>query len=610
MNISRTGTRSGSAVAVLLVLATPVIATTEVSTPDTSPSTSNTSPAGRIAYQARDGIWTMEADGSQRLQISHVTGDRIDYDPAVSPDGTLVASRSSRARGGDGILIANADGSGERDLAVLLGLPEGFGVAQASWSPDGRLVFACICPQNLTANSGLYTADPDGSGLTKLNDDGQYPDWSPDGARIAFMGDREAFHELYVMNADGSGTERLTDNAHQDNVPDWSPDGDRLAFFSDRDGNEEIYVVEVLTGEVTRVTKTPDRDEEMPVWTPDGRIAFNADGDDDGELEWYLSMADGSGELELSMLTEAGAGSFVDWLPPSPGEGGAPGATPTGDVASPRPSDLGEPSGHVAYAGDGGIWVSMADGSDPRQVTHDGGFDPTWSPDGRSIAYRVIRAEDDGEVMVVDTCGGVPRSLSNDPDYSDWGPEWSPDGTRIGYSSDREIRGIAVWVMNADGSEQRVVTAGHGEYPSWAPDGQRIAYAGGGYYDIRVVDLDSGQDVAITSTPAYEMGPAWSPDGEWIAYHSQADHYPRLTEPGQGPEMEIHIVRPDGSDDRRLTSDLIEDAFPAWSPDGRLLMWSRMGELVVADTEGKHLRRIGSGNFPAWTASSFVGECP
>ena len=65
------------------------------------------------------------------------------------------------------------------------------------------------------------------------------------------------------------------------------------------------------------------------------------------------------------------------------------------------------------------------------------------------------------------------------------------------------------------------------------------------------------------------MGPAWSPDGAWIAYHSQVDAYRGLGEPGMGLEMEILGIRPDGTDDRRITADDVEDSFPAWSPDGR-----------------------------------------
>ncbi|HSS36133.1 MAG TPA: hypothetical protein VLR93_07640 [Patescibacteria group bacterium] len=267
---------------------------------------------------------------------------------------------------------------------------------------------------------------------------------------------------------------------------------------------------------------------------------------------------------------------------------------PTGD-----PIDPDELTGRVVFAYDDGIWTSDASGGHRRRLTHDGGFDPSWSPDGSTIAYRLLLAADDGEIWAMTGTGGRPHDLVNDPDYSDWGPAWSPDGMTVAYDSNRR-GGIAIWLMDADGGHQRLIGDGHGEYPSWSPDGSRIAYSGGSYYDIHVMNADGSGDRAITSTPAYDMGPAWSPDGAWIAYHTQVDSYPKLGEPGQGPEMEIHLVRPDGSDDHRITADRVEDSFPAWSPDGRFLIWSRHGQLVIARPDGSGLIDIGPGTFASW----------
>jgi len=304
----------------------------------------------------------------------------------------------------------------------------------------------------------------------------------------------------------------------------------------------------------------------------------------------------------------AGLTARSDAVSPSPSEprsAAAPSAAPSLQATSLTPSSADTPiavdqlSGKIAFAFDDGIWVSDASGRHRRRLTHDGGFDPTFSPDGSQIAYRLLLAADDGEIWVMDAAGGGMHDLVNDPDFSDWGPAWSPDGRLIAYDSNRRV-GLAIWLMNADGSDQRIITHGHGEYPSWSPDGTRITYAGGDYYDIHVVDVSGSNDRAITKSPAYDMGPAWSPDGAWIAYHTQVDYYPDLGEAGQGPEMEIHVIRPDGSGDHRITSDRLEDNFPAWSPDGRFLVWSKHGELVVARPDGSGLVDIGPGNFPSW----------
>jgi Tol biopolymer transport system component len=282
--------------------------------------------------------------------------------------------------------------------------------------------------------------------------------------------------------------------------------------------------------------------------------------------------------------------------PSSMSPSGVPLPDSSAGSASINPSEL---RGRITFAFNDGIWVSDADGEHRRQLTTDGGFDPTWAPDGRRIAYRRLLPEDDGEIWIVDADGSHRHDLVNDPNFSDWGPAWSPDGKTIAYDSNREV-GLALWLMNADGSGQRIIGRGHGEYPAWSPDGRRIAYAGGSYYDIHVADADGSADIAITNSSAYDMGPAWSPDGAWIAYHTQADYYPNVGESGMGPEMEIHLVHPDGSSDHAITHDNVEDSFATWSPDGQFLMWSRHGELVVARPDGSGMIDIGPGNFPWW----------
>ncbi len=277
-------------------------------------------------------------------------------------------------------------------------------------------------------------------------------------------------------------------------------------------------------------------------------------------------------------------------------------SSPSGSSLNATPSSAiarAELKGTIAFSFDTGIWIAHADGSGRRQLTTDGGFDPSLTPDGGFVVYRRLTGADDGEIWIVPTTGRTPRDLVNDPNYSDWGPAVSPDGQQVAFDSNREV-GLAVWLMDISGRHQRIVTRGHGEYPAWSPDGRQLAYAGGSYYDIRIANVDGSNDHAVATTPAYDMGPAWSPDGNWIAYHTQADSWPAVTEPGMGSEMEIHLVHPDGTDDHRITDDNVEDSFPVWSPDGRFIMWSRHGELVVTRADGSGMIMVGHGNFPSW----------
>ncbi len=116
----------------------------------------------------------------------------------------------------------------------------------------------------------------DGSKLKRLTDNPNPSQdystfWSPNGKKIAFTSLRDGNHEIYVMNPDGSGQKRLTNNSALDIGCLWSPDGKKIAFVSDRDGNWEIYVMNADGSEQKRLTNShsikPGRNFR-PSWSP------------------------------------------------------------------------------------------------------------------------------------------------------------------------------------------------------------------------------------------------------------------------------------------------------------------------------------------------------
>ena len=106
------------------------------------------------------------------------------------------------------------------------------------------------------------TGSPEGFWSGRLNSNQRHP-----GAKIAFYSNRDSNYEIYVMNDDGSGLTRLTNNADADLHPIWSPDGARIAFHSNRDGNYEIYVMNADGTGVTRIT-TNSAGDWGAVWSP------------------------------------------------------------------------------------------------------------------------------------------------------------------------------------------------------------------------------------------------------------------------------------------------------------------------------------------------------
>lgn len=190
--------------------------------------------------------------------------------------------------------------------------------SEAQWSPDGtKLVF----DSNVDGNPEIYVMNADGSGRTRLTNnpafDG-YPSWSPDGSKIAFTSERVGGGHIYVMDADGNNVVAITNNVGGNNFsPSWSPNGTKIAFTSSRDAaNLEIYVMNVDGTNPTNVTNDVQRDYD-PSWSPDGsKILFTHEGTNPGDrADIYVMNPDGTGKANLTPNTPNSSEVTAAWSP-------------------------------------------------------------------------------------------------------------------------------------------------------------------------------------------------------------------------------------------------------------------------------------------------------
>ncbi len=284
--------------------------------------------------------------------------------------------------------------------------------------------------------------------------------------------------------------------------------------------------------------------------------------------------------------------------------------TPTATTTPTLSAGVGYPGKLVVRGADGLLYVVNANGTGLRPLTD--GIDPSWSPDGKHIAF--VRWREPWGLYVVRADGSGERRLIEEKHLR--APAWSPRGDIIAVLQGRledippqviVIPGWGTFVISPGGEVWlhvlKAVNPASGAYegdfpadafvlsPSWAPDGQHVAYDG----DRGIYVTAMGETPRLLTpnlAEANSMTPAWSPRGDRIAYGRwMHDHW------------EIWSMDTAGGDRRRLTpagTQIGETAYnsvaPAWSPDGRYIAFltDRAGQwqVYVMRADGTGQRRL------------------
>ena len=549
-------------------------------------------------------VWDINATDERLLT------DNFDEElhPTWSPDGTRVALVSDRAGNYD-IFVVDADGSNPVQVT-----DDEFRESNPVWSPDGtRIAYV-----RFSHDSGyrdpwykynyvygesyddrdfdIFVTDADGSNTVRITHDDyreMSPLWSPDGTRIAYTrdilpGERDDEYEIMIVGADGSDPFKLTDDGIG---PVWSPDGTRIAYDHI---HRRIYVAEADGSSTRQLVRG-----QGPSWSPDGtRIIYSSD------RPATSTNRAGSGTGSISLY--AGKGLLRYDEPPVPTVEihviGADGTNPVQltrvgrDKFQPQWSPDGTRILYTNRSNGNYIFVMDADGQHSLQIT-DNGRNPVWSPDGTRIAYTLIVDRHERrpylhsryEVFAMSPEASGLTKLADDGEE----PSWSPDGTHLVYSNDDEV-----FLARSDGTGTRQLTDTFGDDRSWAPvlspDGTRIAFLRGPWSGgpIFVMDADGSNIKQIIEYMDRRDRPAWSPDSARIAYATFGD------------SADIEVVNADGTDPVNLTADHAtlgagRAVCPAWSPDGSQLAFAgRPGDrseafrMWVMDADGADMTQI------------------
>ena len=463
-----------------------------------------------IVFACAGDLWLAPRDGGPAARLT--TGVGIESDPSFSPDGTVIAF-SGQYDGNTDVFIIPASGGIPRRLTYHPGADE-----VAGWTPDGKHVIFRSGRSSATGVPTLFTVGLDGGFPEELPlPTAVSASFAADGSRrlayVPTMQWQAAWKRykggqttpIWIVSLADLKVEKIPRDNSNDSNPMWV--GDKIYFLSDRKGPISLFVYDLATKKVA---------EALP----------NAGLD-------FKSASAGPGGI---VVEQFGALHLFD---PATGKARPVPVSLEGDLPEVRP--------HYVKAGD-----RIAE----SQI----------SPNG---ARAVFEAR--GEILTVPAEKGDIRNLTKTAGIMERDPSWSPDGKSIAYFSD-ESGEYALHVRDQAG-QGPVKKIGLGEPPSffyrpvWSPDSKKIAY-NDKRLAIWYVDLAKGVPVKVDTTtyfnPAYTYDFGWSPDSRWITYSKQLPSH-----------MDVVMVYALETGKASQVTDGMSDAkYPAFDRSGKYLFFT------------------------------------
>ncbi|HLU26017.1 MAG TPA: DPP IV N-terminal domain-containing protein, partial [Longimicrobiales bacterium] len=511
------------------------------------------SPDGQtIVFDLLGDLYTIPITGGTATRLTH--GIAHDMQPRFSPDGTKIVFVSDRS-GDDNVWILPLDGGEPYPLTT--GVDATY--LSPEWTPDGEYVVVSKGTPFGLEKLWIYHVRG-GRGLEMVGGPANLrmlgAAFGPDGRYVWYAQRTGAWqynaifpqYQIWVHDRETGTRTPMTSRYGSAFRPAVSPDGRWLAFGSRHDAETGLRIRELATGEERWLIYPIQRDDQESVasmdvlpgyaFTPDSRAIVISYG---GEI-WKVPVEGGSPErIPFTVHAEVAIGPEVRFEYPIED-------SPTFTVKQIR-DPVPSPDGRkLAFTALDRLYVMDLPNGTPRRLTDQeiGEYQPTWSPDGRWIAY-VTWDDEEGHIMRVPATGGRPQRLTRVKAYYQQ-PAWSPDGTRI-----VAIRSAARNLVEAVGP----VGSGLGAEFVWVPaqggDVTVIGPTGGRTRPHFTADPD--RIYAYGSAPAAPAAPGQPPlppvalvsfrwDGTDLKQHLRVTYRPPITASRWEPSETSDIVMP------------------------------------------------------------------
>jgi imidazolonepropionase-like amidohydrolase/Tol biopolymer transport system component len=551
------------------------------------------SPDGKtIVFDLLGDIYSIPVTGGKAALLAG--GKAWEIQPRFSPDGKSISYTSDKD-GGDNIWLMNSDGSNKHPITK-----ENFRLLNnAYWTPDGQFL---VARKHFTGTRSLgagemwlyHKAGGEGIQLTKrkndqqdagepiVSPDGKYVYWSEDVTRgPEFEYNKDPYKGIYAikrLNRQTGEIETVTGGAGGACRPEISPDGKLMAFVKRVRLKSVLYIHNLSTGEEWPVYDdlSHDQQETWAIfgvypnfgWTPDSHdIIFYAKG-----KIWNLDINTlNAAPVPFEVTTQQSITDalhyqqkvFQDEFP----------------VKMIRQLTTSPDRSIVAFNAAGYIYIKMLPNGKPERITatNDFEYEPSFSPDGRSLVYINWTDELKASVNKIDLVTCQVTRLTPEKGFY-YSPKFSNKGDKIVYrkGEGNQTSGFAygknpgIYTVPVNGGAPKMII-NNGIQPQFSADDSKIYYQSseGDKKAFKVMDTTgANQQTLYTSKYATQFSP--SPDGKWMAFTELYNCYitPMVS---TGSPQELSATNK-AIPLNKLTRDA--GTYLHWSKDSQKLMWT------------------------------------
>ena len=525
-----------------------------------------------ILAAAAAGLWVRRSaplvsdpnpGGTVLMPITADAG--LSLDPALSPDGRLLAYASDRSGEGNLDIWVQQVGGGE-PVRVTRHAADDY---EPSFSPDGTLI--AFASQRQGAEAGIYVIPALSGEERQLAPRGRRPRFSPDGEWIAYSAEQKT----YVVPSVGGEPKELAPGFLMSSHPAWFPDGKRLMFIGNRNSPgrylEDWFVASIDGGSVTamgaeaierhglRGPYGPTVIGILPELSPAGdAVLFTATAHASANL-WRMQISPDTGQL-------SGAPEQLTFLASEPGVSLQPSVATSGGLLS------------IAFwnlTANVDVWSLVLDANEGtpvgplKRLTRNAAVEQwaSLSGDGRRMAYNVRKGLN-WDVWIMDLESGRQTPLAVGP-YADLWPKITRDGSRVAYAvEDGKTQEIRIHTLGV--TVPQTVCQGCTEPWDWSSDGEHLLYRTGIPRKIGSLS-SSGTATVVFEHPDYSLNaPRFSPDDRWVMF---AAHQGPIGDTGIMFVAPFRANTPIPIEEWRVVSEGIHthNSPVGWSPDGTLI---------------------------------------